>query len=268
MLPFRCIYVLLMGFVPSFATIGSCRLHSVSLKQGIYCPADGRRALNLLSYQCRYTCIHSSHCTAINYNNTNGICSLIASPCPVALSDPTLEFVLFVPLVADSQCYEWRPIEWNSWDRAVKLKDTQYVARILRSGSHYVGRWSQIRKKCFARDGDVVFKALKNELNCQSLWIKDGCTSYLHPYTLGNAVPKRAVTGGFMPDGVITFVAFYEGDNGLFRLDYYIQGQTYVQGTHEKSTGPAYILAILWIGNETVNCEFYRFNFKLSQIIW
>ena len=177
MLPFRCIYVLLMGFVPSFATIGSCRLHSVSLKQGIYCPADGRRALNLLSYQCRYTCIHSSHCTAINYNNTNGICNLIASTCPVALSDPTLEFVLFVPLVADSQCYEWRPIEWNSWDRAVKLKDTQYVARILRSGSHYVGRWSQIRKKCFARDGDVVFKALKNELNCQSLWIKDGCTS-------------------------------------------------------------------------------------------
>ena len=59
-----------------------------------------------------------------------------------------------------------------------------------------------------------------------------------------------------MRDGGITFVAFYEKDNGLFRLGYYIQGQAYVQGTLEKSTGPAYILAILWIGKETVNCDF------------
>ena len=148
----------------------------------------------------------------------------------------------------------------------------------LSNGTHGIGLWSKrtpnmlrgycdqvvttwvdglsSAKKCFARDGDVVFKALKNESSCQSFWIKDGCTSYLHPYTLGNAVIKRAVIGVFMPDGVITFVAFYEGDNGLFRLDYYIQGQTYVQGTHEKSTGPAYILVILWIENETVNCDF------------
>ena len=111
--------------------------------QGVFCPADGRRAHNLLSYQCRFKCIHSSHCAAINYNTTNGICNLIASPCPVALSDPALEFVLFLPSVANSQCHEWRPIERSSWDRAVKVKDTQYVVRILRSGSHYVGKWSQ-----------------------------------------------------------------------------------------------------------------------------
>ena len=85
-------------------------------------------------------------------------------------------------------------------------------------------------------------------LTCQTLWIKDGCTAYLYPYTFGDALPSRAVVGGIMPDDNTTYVAFYK-KNGSVPPGYYIEGATYVQGESDKFSKTAYILAIFWLCN-------------------
>ena len=254
-------YCTLMVITSSIGASGNCRYHLTSSTKGKYCQGNGKTMPNVLSRQCRYICMQSSNCVATNYNTADGMCTLLTTTCPLAKSDSDIEFSIFMPPAEADQCYEWRPSESSDWGRTVVIKS--YVVRILKSGTAYVGYWGRAESTCRASDGTSAMSSKSDGLACQILWIKDGCTAYQHPYTFGDALPRRAVVGGIMPDGKTTYVAFYM-KSGKLNNGYYIEGATYVQGSDNTYSTTIRILAIFWLYNNK-RLTFLGFDFQLKS---
>ena len=218
----------------SFCTSSNCRFHDLtSSMKGKYCQGNGKTIPNVSLRQCRYIGLQSSSYLAINYKTAHGTCTLLTTTCPLLMPDPDFEFSIFIPQVEADQCYEWRPVESNKWSRGVAISGGRYAMRILKSGISYVGRWGGAEGTCRSNDGTVAMSSRSDGLTCHILWIKDGCTAYLHPYTIGNALPSRSVVGGVMPDGKTTYIAYYTKWGVMFP-GYYIEGAAYVQGEQNK----------------------------------
>ena len=154
--------------------------------EGRYCQSSGSVIPDILSHQCISACIQFPTCAAFNYNITEKACVLFTSTCPKAVCNSAMEFDIFTTKMVAENCYEWRPIDSRSWDRAVEQgSGTDYAIRVLKSGSYYIGHWGNVGEKCYAHDGTALLNNIAGGYRCESLWIAEGCTAYLQPLSFG-----------------------------------------------------------------------------------
>ena len=199
---------------------------------GRYCAGYGKEKRTKSPNECRVFCLHSWKCNAFNYNHTAGDCILFSSTCTQAIADPVMEYGIFTPLRSEAKdCYEWRPIDLKSWERAViDNTPTAYATRMLIGGKYVGGFYGETHHECYASEGHGHLYGYP----CESLWIKNGCTAYSLPHVLGEPVHPRAVIVGTWLNGDIAYVASVTSD--LRNPGYYVAGFPYAQSPFYQST--------------------------------
>ena len=73
---------------------------------GYYCPADGLQTLDAPPRYCTLHCLQMQVCTIISYNNADGRCILLPTPCTLALQRQDMDYVMFTGRNHE-QCVKW-----------------------------------------------------------------------------------------------------------------------------------------------------------------
>ena len=198
---------------------------------GIYCPEEHLLSQKSMFHECKLTCLVRRICAAFNYNHTAEDCTHIAVPCIKAIANPVMSFAKFTSGKEAAACYEWKPISFRAWDRAVSLHAPGgYVIRMLKSGKYYTGYYGRVHGECYASVGSGFF-IHKHGYPCESLWVNEGCTVYAQKYTLGDKIPQRAVISGSWSNGLKIVVASVGNTPG-----YYVERAAEAVGPFFRST--------------------------------
>ena len=190
----------------STCSTNKCESHVFSQPfHGRYCPTESIITPNLLWHQCKLFCLHKSTCHAANYNFTANLCTHFTETCPLAISEPSMAFVLFTERQAD-QCMDWIPKEDGdpTRDRSVTVDDERFAAKMQKDGNDHIGFFRTSLDDCYSRH-DAGFK-YSDGYPCQYLRIRDGCTVYFVDYEIGTPLPHNAMIGGYTAVGLPVYI--------------------------------------------------------------
>ena len=207
----------------------NCEMYSLSMPyNGRYCTGVGTVTRKLLPHQCRFMCLQSAICKAYNYNTTSETCTRFTSPCPQAIGDPVMEFVVFRETFA-KQCYEWVPYSpGDTLDERMISTDTSViiVARLEVDGNHLVCYFFY-DSACYCSLGPTQYSNTQG-YPCDRLRVVEGCTVFWVPYTAGEPIPTQAVIGGSMANGDVAYVIKFghlHTDGQVWDIaGYYVEG--------------------------------------------
>ena len=215
-----------------------CEWYSLTLQYGgRYCIGEGTVTRKLLHHQCRYLCLQSLTCRAYNYNVTEGTCTRFAVPCPQAISDPNMEFVV-LRVTPVHKCYEWVPYSIGDPldERMIATDIPAYiVSRLLVGGNDAVCYMSTNNGKCYASLGGTEYSS--DLYLCQRLRVMESCTIFWVPFTAGGSIPSKAVIGGVMANGDVPYVVKFGNPKSI--SGYYTKGAPHaisVSGVTRYST--------------------------------
>ena len=198
---------------------------------GRYCPTEGTALPNCLTiHQCKYLCLQSANCAAVNHNAADNVCTFLHNPCPLAHPLPGMEYFVFT-LRPTHQCFQWVPYTSGDVtdDRMIASQiGAQMVSRIMYNRNYIIGYQYIPLGRCYTYttvDNRIV--SSRESSPCERLRIADECTVFWISYTAGDRIPARTVTGGHMANGeiahVIKFDIVYNGDTVTIS-GYYTEG--------------------------------------------
>ena len=197
---------------------------------GRYCDANGSALSSMTFHQCKYICIQYANCAAVNYNSTDGKCTFLYKPCPLAHEAPGMEYLVFTKTPAH-QCSQWLPYTSpDAVDARMITSQTGVlmVSRIKYNGNYIIGYEYIPYGKCFTYTTvDEKIVSSGSSVPCERLRIADGCTAFWISYTAGDPVPARAVTGGRMFSGEVAYVIKFDilhGGATVIISGYYTEG--------------------------------------------
>ena len=179
-----------------------------------YCPIDGLRILKIQPRHCILHCLQMQDCVALNYNKTDGICSLLSAPCTLALRMDGMQYMIFNTRNYD-QCLKWVPFTGSnpSSDRVVNSADGYLACRLLINNYKFIGQYSQQRRKCWVTDGNIQHDSISNP--SEILTIASECTVGWVNYTAGTPLPPSAMVAGRSYAGDDLYVAMLKLPNPL-----------------------------------------------------
>ena len=174
---------------------------------------SGRLLHNMGFHQCEYLCLQSVNCAAFNHNATDDECTLLRNPCPLAQRDPEMVYSIFSETPVH-QCPRWIPYTSGDDidDRMIASQTgAQMVSRIMYNGNYLIGYEFIRARRCFTYNtvADQVV-ASGSSAPCERLRIADDCTAFWIPYTAGDPLPEKAVTGGRMASGDAAYVVKFD----------------------------------------------------------
>ena len=213
---------------------------------GWYCDTNGTALYNMAFHQCEYVCLQSANCAAFNHNMTEDECTLLHKPCLLAQKDPEMTYSIFSETPAQ-KCSQWIPYTSGDPidDRMIATKiNVVMVGRIKYKGKFIIGYEYIPHGKCYTytTDDDQIITS-GSSTPCQRLRIADECTAFWESYTPGDRLPARAVSGGRMASGEVTYVVkfdiVYDGEVATIS-GYYTEGAQYAfsnyYGSRSSST--------------------------------
>ena len=149
---FRSILTLLMhSFLVS---VQQCQfLGNTQMVPGKYCPGNIGEALYSLTQHCLAMCLQYRNCAAYNYNTSEGTCTRLATPCPLAYSNPVMVFGrLRVRTYSSPECCEWIPFTpGDRMNERLVAEGTIWraVARTMEGGANYFGYYHERDDVCY-----------------------------------------------------------------------------------------------------------------------
>ena len=202
----RTILILPMQFI--LVSTQQCQLlDSTSMLSGKYCPVNGVKSVNALPRHCRAICLQTQSCAAYNYNITDNTCTRLTATCPLAKSNPVMEFGKLIAK-KNPDCHQWIPFTRGDPrdERMVSPDDSQHrtVARTVSAGAEHFGYYHEPQDACYVATSSNT-SAKMTGYPCQRLRIAEGCTAFWAPYAAGNPLPSNAFIGGKIPMA-ITFM--------------------------------------------------------------
>ena len=218
---FRSILTLLMrSFLVSAQ---QCQfLEHTQMVSGKYCPGNIGEALYSLTQHCLAMCLQSRNCAAYNYNTSEGTCTRLATPCPLAYSNPVMVFSrLSVRTSSSPECCEWIPFTLgDGMNERLVAEGTirRAVARTMEGGANYFGYYHERNDVCY-----IVTSAIEatiiNGYPCERLHMAEGCTASWTDYTAGDPLPAKVIIGGKNTNGDNVYIAKI-----TWKIGYYAQG--------------------------------------------
>ena len=167
----------------------------------------------ILGHHCKYLCLQSTNCAAFNHDTADNSCTFLRNPCPLVHGAPGMEYFVF-PAKPAYQCVQWIPYTSGDPvdDRMIASQiGEQMVSRIRYKGNYNIGYQYIPYKQCFTYttvDDGIVSSGSSSP--CERLRIADDCTAFWIPYTAGDPLPTRVVTGGHMVDGEVAYVIKFD----------------------------------------------------------
>ena len=185
-----------------------CRvINAGQLYEGFRCATDAGVYINIassLQHICVYSCVTRSDCVFVNYDILNGICYLSNAPCYEYVVDEYFEVTDLRP--EPPICIKWVPYgRYNSSNvvtaspcNAASWYATCAVGRAVLSTDKLLGKYhDSARRLWYVLNGDVIEKTDDLEI----LDVQEVCHVAWVPYSSGNALPERAVVGGYISGG-------------------------------------------------------------------
>ena len=128
-------------------------LENTAIAAGKYCPASSPATLSLHDvHHYRATCFHAENCEAYNYNTSDTLCARLTAPCPLAQSNPSMEFGVFIPRKTQS-CFVWLAFaRGDRLDEQMVITSgnpTRAVAQATNNDAHYFGFYHERQDGCF-----------------------------------------------------------------------------------------------------------------------
>ena len=235
------------------ATAANCHSYgfSESLPGGRYC-ATGDTALRNTGFnQCMYVCLQSVNCAAFNHNIIEDECTLLHKPCPLAQQDPEMAYFIFSETPVQ-KCSQWIPYTSGEAidDRMIASQINRVmVGRIKYKDNFIIGFEYIPHGKCHTYstvDDQIVSSGLSAP--CERLRIADDCTAFWMPYTAGDRLPARAVTGGHMASGEVAYVVkfdiVYNGEVATIS-GYYTEGAQYAFSVYHGLVSSSTMMMLL-----------------------
>ena len=226
---------------------------------GMYCPTPSLLSSKIPLHHCKLYCIHSSQCIALNYNESDGTCTELLTPCVQTDNDPTMLYIMFNKR-EQRHCFTW------IWRKRLLAKDTRLmyttlgdvkVARIVYQAGFYPAYLSANGARCYTGTGTQTLSSRNN--NCEVLVLSPNCTAAWVPYEAGQPIPTGAETAGPTMDGEATYTVMFapNGNPDKYRIGYYTVANGY--GTITYSNAHHYattmkMLVLLWWGIRPTCC--------------
>ena len=218
------------------ATEANCHSYgfSESPPGGPYC-ATGDTALRNMGFnQCMYVCLQSVNCAAFNHNATEDECTLLGKPCPLAQQDPDMAYSSFSETPVQ-KCSQWIPYTSGEAidDRMIASQINRVMVGRIKYRDNFIIGFEYIpHGKCYTYMNATVDNHISSgsSAQCERLRIADDCTAFWIPYTAGDRLPARAVTGGHMASGDVAYVVKFDivyGGEALTISGYYTEGAQY-----------------------------------------
>ena len=208
------LYVRTLAAIANFVGVLTqhCHLYDMSLSYGKFCPISGIQ-LNSPLGLCALGCIQLDWCVAFSHNATDGTCTRTSEPCPLAIPAPGMTKFIYAVLSEKplNECFGWIKFipPAPDIDRMVTSDRPDIrVARLTQNDITIVGY--QLDNNCYAGYFAIEVAARPGlvEWACERLRIADDCTAFWVPYSAGDTLPTRAVTGGVMRnEGRVVYVA-------------------------------------------------------------
>ena len=226
---------------------------------GMYCPMPSLFSSKIPLHHCKLNCIHSSQCVALNYNESDGTCIELSSPCVQADKDPTMLYMMFNKR-EQRHCFTWI-VRKHLMAKHTRLLYNTFgdvkVARIIYQTGFYPAYLSANGARCYTGTGTQKLSSKKYV--CEVLVLSPSCTAAWVPYEAGQPIPTGAKTAGPTMDGEATYPVMFapNGNPDKYRIGYYTVANGY--GTIIYSHALHYattmkMLVLLWWGIGATCC--------------
>ena len=194
--------------IGSFMNISKqhCQLFDMSSFYGKMCSISGIQ-FHSPPGLCALECIELDSCVAFSHNATDRTCTRTSEPCPLALPATGRVFMYAVLLEKPvDKCFGWVtliPLDPDI-DRMLTSDRPDFrVARLTKNDITDIAVVGyQSNNYCYAGYSTIEVESIRGpEWACERLHIADDCTAFWVPYSAGDTLPTRAVTGGAMTTG-------------------------------------------------------------------
>ena len=218
---------------------------------GLYCSTQPLLSSKVPQHHCELNCIHSSKCVALNYNESDGTCAELSTPCVQADNDPSMLYMMFSKR-EQRRCFTWIVHNELTTNHTRLVYDTfgdVKVARILYQTGFYPAYVSANGAHCYTGTGTKRINSFNNI--CEVLELSTSCTSAWVPYEAGQPIPAGAEAAGPTAEGEATYPVMFapERQPNKYLIGYYTAANgygtiTYSNAHHFAKTMK--MLVLLW----------------------
>ena len=218
---------------------------------GLYCSTQPLLSSKVPQHHCELNCIHSSKCVALNYNESDGTCAELSTPCVQADNDPTMLYMIFSKR-EQGRCFAWivnNELTTNHTRQVYNTLGDVKLARILYQTGFYPAYVSANGAHCYTGTGTKRINSFNNI--CEVLELSTSCTSAWVPYEAGQPIPAGAEAAGPTTEGEATYPVMFapERQPNKYLIGYYTAANgygtiTYSNAHHFAKTMK--MLVLLW----------------------